>query len=180
MKSGNDCYNRKDRLTERRSAAEERFCSTPFKKIREVIDLKTVKTAKKGRCHTAAAIDIGSKLLRMRIAQMSKGNLQDLEYWNTRPPLAMRSLQTAKSVSRVSAHSPPRFTDFQSWMENTGVSSSRVVATTALREAANRAFVVDQLKVQSGMQWKFWRTTRKKLCIRRDRSENPCCSGGRI
>ena len=40
-----------------------------FKKKREVIDLKTVKTAKKRRANTAAAIDIGSKLLRMRIAR---------------------------------------------------------------------------------------------------------------
>ena len=68
--------------------------------------MKTVKTAKKRRANTAAAIDIGSKLLRMRIAQMSKGNLQDLEY------LAMRSLQTEKSVLRASVRSRLRFTVF--------------------------------------------------------------------
>ena len=169
MKSGNDCYNRKDRLTERgrrgRFLPHAAKSGTPFKKIREVIDLKTVKTAKKRRANTAAAIDIGSKLLRMRIAQMSKGNLQDLEYLEYPTSIGHEVFTNGKiSFESIRALSSALH-GFSKLMEEYGVSSSRVVATTALREADNRAFVVDQLKVQNGMQVEILEDNQEKAYV---------------
>ena len=42
--------------------------------------MKTVKSARKKGLRTAAAISLGSKLLRMRIGQMRKGEIAELEY----------------------------------------------------------------------------------------------------
>ena len=41
--------------------------------------MKTVRSVKKKGTRTAAAVSIGSKLLRMRIAQLRKGEVSELE-----------------------------------------------------------------------------------------------------
>ena len=54
---------------------------------------------------------------------------------------------------------------FTELMAEYGVDSCRVVATTAMREAGNRAFVVDQLKIQNGLQVEILEDNQEKAFV---------------
>lgn len=127
--------------------------------------VKTVKSVKKKGTRTAAAVGIGSKLLRMRIAQLRKGEVSELEsleypisighevFSNTK--ISFESIRSISSALR----------GFSALMQEYGVDSCRVVATTALREAVNRAFVVDQLKIQNGVQVEILEDNQEKAFV---------------
>ena len=96
---------------------------------------------------------------------MSKGNLQDLEYLEYPTSIGHEVFTNGKiSFESIRALSSALH-GFSKLMEEYGVSSSRVVATTALREADNRAFVVDQLKVQNGMQVEILEDNQEKAYV---------------
>ena len=106
---------------------------------------------KGGKC--GAVIDIGSHLLKMRIAQLKKGEIAEvdrLEY-----PLHLGhevfnegkiSFESLRELSQI-------LQGYAEVMESYGVDQIRAVATTALREAQNRAYVIDQLKIQNDLTW---------------------------
>lgn len=127
--------------------------------------MKTVKSARKKGLRTAAAISIGSKLLRMRIGQMRKGEIAELEYLEY--PISIGhevfsnnkiSFESIRSISSA-------LHGFTELMAEYGVDSCRVVATTAMREAGNRAFVVDQLKIQNGLQVEILEDNQEKAFV---------------
>ncbi|ARP50678.1 MULTISPECIES: hypothetical protein [Caproicibacterium] len=99
----------------------------------------------------AAVIDIGSSELRLRIAQLCKGKICELD--RLAYPLALgHEVFTKGKISfecfREMSHALAGFT---SLMKEYGITQYRAVATTALREAENRGFVLDQLKVQNNL-----------------------------
>ncbi len=127
--------------------------------------MKTVKSARKKGLRTAAAISLGSKLLRMRIGQMRKGEIAELEYLEY--PISIGhevfsnnkiSFESIRSISSA-------LHGFTELMAEYGVDSCRVVATTAMREAGNRAFVVDQLKIQNGLQVEILEDNQEKAFV---------------
>ena len=127
--------------------------------------MKTVKSVKKKGTRTAAAVGIGSKLLRMRIAQLRKGEVSELE--SLEYPISIGhevfsntkiSFESIRSISSA-------LHGFTELMGEYGVDSCRVVATTALREAGNRAFVVDQLKIQNGLQVEILEDNQEKAFV---------------
>ncbi len=118
---------------------------------------------KGGKC--SAVIDIGSHLLRMRIAQLKKGEIAEidrLEY-----PLHLGhevfnegtiSFESLRELSRI-------LHGYTETMEGYGVDQVRVVATTALRESKNRAYVVDQLKIQNDLNVQVLEDDQEKTLI---------------
>ncbi len=120
---------------------------------------------KKKNNKTAAVIDIGSNLLKMRISQLKQGKIVDidrLEY-----PLALGhevftdgkiSFESLRELSRI-LHG---FTDI---MAEYGVGQFRAVATTAFREAENRYYVIDQLKIQNDMTVQVLEDDQEKTLI---------------
>ncbi len=113
----------------------------------------------------AAVIDIGSSDLSLSISQLKKGqvsNLDRLVY-----PLSLgHEVFTEKKISyeclREMSHALSGFTAL---MKEYGVTQYRAVATTALREAENRAFVLDQLKVQNNLEVKVLEADQEKTLI---------------
>lgn len=113
----------------------------------------------------AAVIDIGSNLLKMRVSQMKRGEIVDidrLEY-----PLCLGhevftdgkiSFESLRELSRI-------LRGYSKIMEEYGVGQCRVVATTALREAKNRFYVVDQLKIQNDMTVQVLEDDQEKTLI---------------
>lgn len=99
----------------------------------------------------AAVIDIGSNLLKMRICQLRKGeitNLDRLQY-----PLSLgHEVFTAGKISFESLRELSGILQgYSEIMAEYETDQYAVVATTALREAKNRAYVLDQLKIQNDM-----------------------------
>ena len=100
---------------------------------------------------TVSVLDIGSNSVRMGIYQSGKTGpvrLDMLEY-----PLRLGhevfttghiSPQTVRALSSV-------LRGYTQVMKEYGVSEYRAIATTALREAENRAYVLDQLKTQNSL-----------------------------
>ncbi len=106
---------------------------------------------KKSAARAAAVIEIGSNNVRMRVSQWTKGNvvtLDRLEY-----PVSLGhdvfssgaiSFDSLRELSSV-------LSKFSAALLSYNIEKPRVISCTALREAQNRALVVDQLKVRNGM-----------------------------
>lgn len=101
---------------------------------------------------TIAGIDIGSNALRLIVANVDQNRRMDV-LERLREPVRLGQdafTQTAISESSVSnaIKSLERFAEV---MNRHGVVRSKVVATSALRDAANRAQFTDQVKKQLGI-----------------------------
>ena len=107
-------------------------------------------TKKKGG-KIAAVIDIGSNLLKMRICQLRKGEIISLD--RLQYPLCLgHEVFTGGKISFESLRELSGILQgYREIMTEYGVDQYKVVATTALREAKNRAYVLDHLKVQNDM-----------------------------
>ncbi len=144
--------------------------------------MKPNKTSKKRGGRTAAVVDIGSNLLRMRICQLKRGELSDVEYLEYPVSIGHEVFTSGKisfeSIRAVSA----ALQGFSRLMGEYGTETCRVVATTALREAGNRAFAVDQLKIQNGIQVEILEDNQEKSLIYGEMLERltdkpqDCCS----
>ena len=95
--------------------------------------------------------DIGSNYVRMGIYQAGKGGAQRLE-------LLEHPLRIGHEVftsGRISVETVRRLSEilrgYSQGLKEYGVTEYRAIATTALREARNRAYVVDQLKTQNNL-----------------------------
>ena len=115
---------------------------------------------------TAAVIDIGSNILRMQISQLRKGEVfpvDRLEYpvtlgheVFTSGKISFESLRELSSILR----------GFSNVMNEYGVDDYRIVATTtALREALNKTFITDQLKIQNNMSVSILEDNQEKSLI---------------
>jgi len=121
---------------------------------------KTNKTAK-----LAAVIDIGSNMLKMRISQLKKGEIVDLDILEY--PLSLGHevftegkirFESLRELSRV-------LHGYSSIMDEYGVDQCKVVATTAFRDAKNRSYVVDQLKIQNDITVQVLEDDQEKTLI---------------
>lgn len=103
------------------------------------------------RWKAVGVLDIGSNYVRMGIYQAGKGGAQRLE-------LLEHPLRIGHEVftsGRISVETVRRLSEilrgYSQVMKEYGVTEYRAIATTALREARNRAYVVDQLKTQNNL-----------------------------
>ena len=113
----------------------------------------------------AAVIDIGSNMIKMGISQIQKGEITQLDYLEY--PLSLGhevfaegkiSFESLRELSKI-------LRGFCEVMEEYGVSKYRVVSTTALREAENKAFIADQLKIQNHMDVEVFEDDQEKTLI---------------
>jgi exopolyphosphatase/guanosine-5'-triphosphate,3'-diphosphate pyrophosphatase len=113
----------------------------------------------------AAIIDIGSNMIKMRIAQLKKGEvitIDTLEY-----PLNLGhevftfgkiSFESLRELSKV-------LHGYSNIMKEYGTTQYKVVATTALRDAQNRSYVIDQLKIQNDISVQVMEDDQEKTLI---------------
>lgn len=120
---------------------------------------------KKKPAGAAAVILIGSDLLMMRVVQLKKGRISDLDRLEYPFRLGREVFQTGEisfdSVAELSA----ALRGYTSLLQEYGVTQYRVIATTALREARNRDYVLDQLHIQNNMDVEILEENREKALI---------------
>ncbi len=120
---------------------------------------------KKKNSKIAAVIDIGSNLLKMRISQLKRGEIVDIDRLEyplclghevfTDGKISFESLRELSNILR----------GYSEIMAEYGVGQCKVVATTALREAKNRSYVIDQLKIQNDMTVQVLEDDQEKTLI---------------
>lgn len=120
---------------------------------------------KKKNSKIAAVIDIGSNLLKMRISQLKRGEIVDLD--RLEYPLCLgHEVFAAGKISFESLRELSNILHgYSGIMAEYGVGQCKVVATTALREAKNRSYVVDQLKIQNDMTVQVLEDDQEKTLI---------------
>lgn len=95
--------------------------------------------------------EIGSSTVRMRVVQVTGDGWRELESLE-RPVRIGREVFTSRRIRFDSVALLSRILDdYAQVMREYGVTRSRTVATTALREAENRDYVVDLIRVQNGV-----------------------------
>jgi len=120
---------------------------------------------KKKNNKIAAVIDIGSNMLKMRVSQLKKTEIVDIDILEY--PLCLGhevfangkiSFESLRELSGI-------LHGYSVIMSEYGVGQCKVVATTALREAMNRFYVVDQLKIQNDMTVQVLEDDQEKTLI---------------
>lgn len=109
---------------------------------------------KKASAHAAAVIEIGSNDVRMQVAQLKKGGggaVDPLDYLSYPLRLGHDVFETGK-VSFDSLLELSAILDkFSAALLSYNIPKPRVISTSAMREAANRSLVVDQIRVRNDL-----------------------------
>ncbi|MDD7482483.1 MAG: phosphatase [Clostridia bacterium] len=123
------------------------------------------KKSGKAAVRTAAVIDIGSRVVKMRVAQLRHGEVQTLDQLRYFLPLGHEVFHTG-SISFATTRELSRILrGFSETLQGYGITQPMVVATTALREAKNRSYVEDQLHVLGGIDVKVLEDDEEKTLI---------------
>lgn len=120
---------------------------------------------KKKNGKTVAVIDIGSNMVKMRVAQLQNGAIRDIE----RLEYPIRLGHEVFNGGKISFESLRELSNilrgYSQVMTEYGVVQYKIVATTVFREALNRAYIVDQLKVQNDMSVEVLEDEQEKTLI---------------
>jgi len=108
--------------------------------------------APKDRPQAAAVIDIGSSVLSMEIAQAGQDEPKELDYLEFPVNLGYETFTHGKVSFRTMEEVARALEGFTASAKQYGVEDDaiRITATTALREASNSAYVLDQLRNKTG------------------------------
>ena len=104
---------------------------------------------KKAGENLAAVIDIGSNLIKMRVTELQKGDFFDLELLEYPIGLGREVFHSEKVSFEMLGEISSTLKGYLQILSEYGITQYKIVATTALREAKNCAFIVDQLKIQN-------------------------------
>jgi exopolyphosphatase/guanosine-5'-triphosphate,3'-diphosphate pyrophosphatase len=113
----------------------------------------------------AAVIDIDSNALKMRISQIKKGKIDHIDLLEHPLHLGHEVFTGGKITFESLRELSSLLHGYEEVLTEYGVTNCRTVATTALREAENRAFVIDQLKIQNGIQVEVLEDDQEKTLI---------------
>jgi len=106
---------------------------------------------KKSGANTAAVIEIGSNTVRMRVSQLTKGELSTLDSLEYPVRLGYDVFETGnisfESLRELSAI----LGKYTSALLSYHIQKPRVISCTALRDAQNRSLAVDQLRVRNAL-----------------------------
>ncbi len=99
----------------------------------------------------AAVGYIGSRILQFRITEITKNGMNELEYIEVSSDLGHQTF----SMGRISYESIEalcdRINDFKQLAEGYGLDTIHMFATTALRDAINRYYILDQIMIRTGL-----------------------------
>ncbi|MFZ7102349.1 MAG: HD domain-containing protein [Peptococcaceae bacterium] len=129
--------------------------------------------AKKSKPDIVAGIDIGSHALRMKIAEISDlGKIKTLEVLRYPISLGADTFTTGKINFAAVEKTCEILKGFKKLMSDYQVSRYRIVATSAVREAENRDYILDQIKVKTGLNIDLINTSQEKFLIYKSIREN--------
>ncbi|MCL2698706.1 MAG: hypothetical protein FWE68_00160 [Defluviitaleaceae bacterium] len=115
----------------------------------------------------AAVIDIGSNELRLKIAQRSKESTKYLESLTYDLSLGRDTFDTGKISFEKIDKACDVINNFRRVAEGYGIRNVRITATTAVREAANREYIIDQIKIKTNTLVKVYDDMEEKQHIYR-------------
>lgn len=98
-----------------------------------------------------SVIDIGSNYVRMGVYQRGKGGIQPLDTLEYPLRLGHEVFTTGRVSPGAMRQLVAILRGYTQVMKEYGVTEYRAIAATALREAENRAFVLDQIRVQNNL-----------------------------
>lgn len=111
-----------------------------------------------------AAIDIGSHKLRMKIVEShGDGTFRILEIAEMLIPLGRDTFNDEKLSFDSVKKTCEAIHSFKRLMTDYGVKDYRVVATSAIREASNRDYMIDRIKIQTGFDVEILNTSQEKF-----------------
>lgn len=120
---------------------------------------------RKKNSRQAAVIDIDSNLLKMRISQIKKNKISDLDRLEKPVRLGHEVFTTDKISFESLRELSALLKGYSEIMKEYDVGQYRIVATTALREARNCSYVIDQLKIQNDMTVEVLEENQEKALI---------------
>ena len=115
------------------------------------------------RRNLIAAIDVGSHAIRMKIGEINRaGNFKELESFRKIAVLGHDTFTTGK----VSFESVDKICEilgnFKKTMNDYGVRHYTAMATSAIREAKNRDYILDQIQIKTGLEVKVIDNTQEQ------------------
>ncbi|MDR2649561.1 MAG: HD domain-containing protein [Clostridiales bacterium] len=120
---------------------------------------------KKDRIELAAVIDIGSSELRLKSAQFSKTRIKYLESLIYPLGLGRDTFNTGKIGFDKVDKACEILRNFLMIIHEYGITNIRVIATTAVREATNMDYFLDQVKIKTGLNISVMDDMEEKLYI---------------
>ncbi|MDR1914557.1 MAG: HD domain-containing protein [Clostridiales bacterium] len=120
---------------------------------------------KKMKISLAGVIDVGSSELRLKIAQLSKNKMKYLESLTYPLALGRDTFNTGKISFEKVDKACEIIKNFLLICKEYTVTDIRVLATTAVREATNMDYFLDQVKIKTGMSINVIDDTEEKLYI---------------
>lgn len=114
---------------------------------------------------TAAVIDIASNELRLKIAQKSKGEIKTIESLSYPLSLGKDTFHDEKISFESVKKTAQTIKGFQNVMKDYGVKVVRAIATTAVREASNKEYILDQIKVKTGIELEVIDDSSEKIYV---------------
>jgi len=101
---------------------------------------------------TIASIDVGSNAIRLAIGRVDeRSKVEVVENVRLAVRLGQDAFGSGVFGEETMARTVDAFSQFQRIMRDTGVSRVRAVATSAMREAANRDILIDRIARQAGI-----------------------------
>lgn len=129
--------------------------------------------AKKNKNPTiAAVIDIGSNALRLKIAEYKNGEIQVLDYLRYPLSLGRDTFSIGKITFKTIDKACEIIQGFLNIISEYGIEEIRAVATSAVREAQNREYIVDQIKVKTGLSVTVLDDAEEKVYIYKNMCRN--------
>ena len=120
---------------------------------------------KKDKIELAAVIDIGSNELRLKTAQFSKTRIKYLESLTYPMALGRDTFSSRKLGFDKVDKACEIIRNFLMIIREYGITNIRAVATTAVREAANMDYFLDQVKIKTGLSISVLDDMEEKLYI---------------
>ena len=124
-----------------------------------------LKKSGKPAARAAAVIDIGSRIVKMRVAQLRHGEVQTVDQLRILLPLGHEVFHTGSISFATTRTLSQILKGFSETLLGYGITQPKVVATTALREAKNRTYVEDQLRVLGGIHVQVLEDDEEKTLI---------------
>jgi exopolyphosphatase/guanosine-5'-triphosphate,3'-diphosphate pyrophosphatase len=116
----------------------------------------------------AAVIDIGSNALRLKIAEYKQGEIKILDY--LRYPLSLG--RDCFSIGKITFETVDKTCEiiegFLNIIKEYDVDEVKAVATTAVREAQNKEYIIDQIKLKTGLDVVVLDDAEEKVYIYKD------------
>ena len=120
---------------------------------------------KKNSGGPAAVIEIGSSAVRMRVSQLRHGVVETLDALEYPVFLGHEVFNTGRISFESLRQLFSILAKFQAALSGYGCKNVRVVSSTVMREAENRSFVADQLKIHNGLHLEILEYSEEKSLI---------------